>query len=183
MDVMEAITKRKSIRSYTNQPVPEKALQDILAAGSCAPVAGIFQMSVIQNPELLKRINDTTKQAMLNSGIPFSVERASLPGYEPLYCAPVMILLCSPEDSPYGAANTSCAAENMLIAATSLGLGSCYLASPKMAFTGEMGAQLAAEVGIPSGFAFDCAVLVGYTDDENLFARAGREKVKINYIK
>jgi nitroreductase len=93
MDALQAISKRRSIRSYKNEQIPDSALEKILAAGSCAPVAGSFQMSVIQNPELLKKINDITKKAMLSSGIPFSVERASLPGYEPLYGAPTLIVL------------------------------------------------------------------------------------------
>ncbi|NLL38822.1 MAG: nitroreductase [Clostridiales bacterium] len=182
MDALQAISKRRSIRSYKNEQIPDSALEKILAAGSCAPVAGSFQMSVIQNPELLKKINDITKKAMLSSGIPFSVERASLPGYEPLYGAPTLIVLFSPEGSPTGPANASCAAENMLIAATALGLGSCYLASPRMAFDGEDGVALAREAGIPEGFSFNCAVIVGYTKDDKLFSR-NREDIKITYIK
>ena len=182
MDTLQAISKRKSIRSYKDEQIPDSALEKILAAGSCAPVAGSFQMSVIQNPELLKKINDTAKKAMLDSGVPFAVERASLPGYEPLYGAPTLIVLCSPEGSPNGAANTSCAAENMIIAATALGLGSCYLGSPRMAFGGEGGAELAREAGIPEGFSFNCAVIVGYTKDENLFSRS-RDQIKVTYIK
>ncbi len=182
MDALQAISKRRSIRSYKSQQIPDSTLEKILAAGSCAPVAGSFQMSVIQKPELLKKINDTTKEAMLSSGIPFSVERASLPGYEPLYGAPTLIALYSTEGSPTGAANASCAAENMLIAATALGLGSCYLASPRMAFGGKDGAELAREAGIPEGFSFNCAIIVGYKKDENLFARS-REEIKITYVK
>ena len=182
MKAIQAIFERKSVRSYRNDPVPEQALEEILKAGSCAPVAGTFQISVITKPELLKEINDTAKKGMLSSNVPFMVQRAFLPGYEPLYAAPVLIVLSSPENSPNAAANASCAAENMLIAATSLGLGSCYLGSPRLAFGSENGKALAAKAKIPEGYAFNCGVIIGYQDGE-AFRSAGRKKVKIEYVK
>jgi nitroreductase len=182
MEALQAIFKRRSVRSYKKDPVPERLLQEILNAGSCAPVAGTFQISVITNPDLLLEINDTAKKCMLSSDVPFMVKRASLPGYEPLYGAPVLIVLSSPENSPNAAANTSCAAENMLIAATSLGLGSCYLGSPRLAFSSENGKTLVKKAGIPEGYAFNCGVIVGYQDGE-AFKTEGREKVKIEYVK
>jgi hypothetical protein len=51
-----------------------------------------------------------------------------------------------------------------------------------MAFDGEDGAALAREAGIPEGFSFNCAVIVGYTKDDKLFSR-NREDIKITYIK
>ncbi|NLO46931.1 MAG: nitroreductase [Clostridiales bacterium] len=182
MNALQAIFERKSMRSYKKDPVPEQALEDILKAGSCAPVAGTFQISVITNPELLKEINDTAKRGMLSSNVPFMVQRASLPGYEPLYGAPVLIVLSSPENSPNAAANTSCAAENMLIAATSLGLGSCYLGSPRLAFGSENGKAMEADAKIPEGYAFNCGVIIGYQNGE-AFRSASREDVKIEYVR
>ena len=176
MTVAEAIAQRKSIRAYLDKEVSADDLATIVAAGQWAPNAGSFNMSVIRNADLLRRINDLTAQAMLASGNDFLVERASLPGYQPLYGAPVLIILSGPTEAPYAALNVATAAENMLLQATELGLGSCFLRSPASALNAEENRAVAQEAGIPEGCLMQCAVIVGYTADENKFRRAEREK-------
>jgi nitroreductase len=58
------------------------------------------------------------------------LQRVSLPGYQPLYDAQVLVLLSRPTEAPFSAVNTALAAENMLLQASGLGLGSCYIVSP-----------------------------------------------------
>ncbi len=176
MTVSEAIMQRKSIRAYTAQPVAPGDVAKIIEAGQWAPNAGPFNMSVIRNADVLKRINDLTSKAMLASGNDFLVERASLPGYEPLYGAPVMVILSGPSDAPYTQLNVAASAENMLLQATELGLGSCFLRSPAFALNAAENRAIAAEAGIPEGSLMECAVLFGYTADENKFRRKEREK-------
>jgi FMN reductase [NAD(P)H] len=129
MNTLDAIAQRASIRSYQKEQISNEALKAIIAAGQNAPNAGPFQISVIQNVELLKKLSQMSKTGMLNSNIPFLVEKASLPNYDPIYAAPTVILLSAPDSNPYSSANTACAAENMIIAATDLGLGTCYMIS------------------------------------------------------
>jgi nitroreductase len=179
MDAMEAILKRKSVRSYKKEQISDKDLEKILEAGKSGPGGGEVYITVIQKAELIKKINDTTKTAMLNGG-GFMKERASLPGYEPIYGAPTLILLTAPD--PNGIANCSCAAENMLVVATALGLGSCYLMSPRGAFTGENGPALMSECGIPEGNTFYCAVILGYQDGD-AFSSASRKVRIVNYVR
>ena len=176
MIVSEAIMQRKSVRSYTDKPVSADDVAKIVEAGQWAPNAGPFNMSVIRNADLLKRINDLTSKAMLASGNDFLVERASLPGYQPLYGAPVMIILSGPSDAPYTQLNVATSAENMLLQATGLGLGSCFLRSPAFALNAEENRAIAGEAGIAEGAPMQCAVVFGYTDDENKFRRREREK-------
>jgi nitroreductase len=87
MNVTEAIMARKSIRAYLDKPIPTNILDQIIEAGRWAPNAGSFQISVITNNELRQKINDETLKYMLASE-GFAKERASLPGYQPLYGAP-----------------------------------------------------------------------------------------------
>lgn len=175
MNVSEAIATRKSIRAYTDQPVSQGDVDKIVEAGRWAPNAGPFTLSVIRNVDLLARIDELTWQAMLASGNDFLVERASLPGYRPLYGAPVFIVLSGPADGPYTQLNVATVAENMLLQATELGLGSCFLRSPTFALNAEENRAIAAEAGIPEGSRMECAVIFGHTADENKFRRAERE--------
>jgi nitroreductase len=96
----------------------------------------------------------------------------------------VLILLSAPSDAPFGAANTALAAENMLLEATGLGLGSCYLASPTRALNVESNHDLAREAGVPKGYTVQCAVIVGYAAAENKFSLGERKKRgEVNYVK
>lgn len=176
MNVSEAIAKRKSVRAYDEKPVPADVLTRIVEAGRWAPNAGPFHISVIHNAGLRQRINDRTLDAMAHSGNDFLQQRASLPGYQPVYGAPVLILLSAPANPPYGAANTALAAENMLLEATGLGLGSAYLMTPTLALNGDSNRGLAREAGIPEGYAVQCAVIVGYAAAENKFSVDERTK-------
>lgn len=179
MDALEAIMKRKSVRSYKKEQITDKDLEAILEAGKSGPGGGAYHLSVIQKPALLQKINDATKAVML-AGTGFMKERASLPGYEPVYGAPTLILLSAGD--PNGIANTSCCAENMLVAATALGLGSCYLMSVRGAFSGENGIELMRECGIPEGNQVNCAVIIGYQDGEAFKSTAPKVRT-VNYVR
>ena len=183
MNISEAIAKRKSVRAYLDKPILDNDLAKIVDAGCWAPNAGPFQISVVRNTGLRKRINDRTLDAMVRSGNDFLQQRASLPGYQPLYGAPVLILLSGPEDSPYSAVNAALAAENMLLQATGLGLGSCYLVSPTLALNGANNRDLAREAGLPDGYALKCSVIVGYPAAENKFTVGERiRKGSVNNV-
>ena len=159
-----------------DKPVLTGDLAKIVEAGQWAPNAGEFQISVITNAGLRQRINGLIHDAMVNSDNPFLQQRVSLPGYQPLYGAPVLILLSGPFEAPFSAFNTALAAENMILEATELGLGSCYIVSPTLALNAENNRPLAQEVGIPDGYTLQCAVLVGFTADEDKFTLGERSK-------
>jgi FMN reductase [NAD(P)H] len=183
MDISEAIAKRKSVRAYLDKPVLADDLEKIVEAGRWAPNAGPFQISVIRNAGLRQKINDRTLDAMVRSDNEFLQQRASLPGYQPIYGAPVLILLSGPADAPHSLRNTALAAENMLLEATGVGLGSCYLFTPTLALNGESNRDLAQEAGIPDGYALQCAVIVGYAAAEDKFTVGERiRKGSVNYV-
>jgi FMN reductase [NAD(P)H] len=183
MDVPEAIRKRCSVRAYEDRKLPDDMVARIVESGQWPPNAGPYQITVIRNAALRQKINDRALNAMINSDNEFARQRAALPGYQPLYSAPVLILLSAPADSPFGAMNTALAAENMLLEATGLGLGSCYLVSPTRALNGEANGDLSKEAGVPEGYAVQCAVIAGYAAAENKFSLGERvKKGKVDYV-
>ena len=183
METLEAIARRKSVRSYKQEQVSEEAMATIIKAGLSAPYAGPFQVSVVQKPALLKRLSEATLTAMKNSSNEFLRERASVAGYDPLYGAPTVVLITAPADSRNGAANAALAAENMILAATDLGLGTCYMGSPASGLGGEQGPELAAEIGIPAGYTVRSSVAIGYPAAGETFAPPKREGGKVNFVK
>jgi hypothetical protein len=95
-----------------------------------------------------------------------------------------MILLSAPSDAMFGLVDTALAAENMLLCATGLGLGSCFIVTPAMMMGIPGNSDLAVEVGVPEGYKAHCAVLVGYAAPENKFSPKAEErqpKGTVNY--
>ena len=175
MNISEVVMKRRSIRSYLDKPVSDDDLAKILAAGQWAPNAGEYNLSVIRNKDLMARVNEKTLEVMRNSGNEFLMGRAALPGYLPLYGAPVVIFLSGPPEIAHTQLNCAVSVENMLLQATELGLGSVFLRSASYALNMPDAAAMAAEAGIPAGYKMECGMALGYTDDETKFARMERE--------
>jgi len=183
MAIVTEINKRKSVRSYLDKPVSTEDLAAIVEAGRWAPNSGPFTISVISKAELIQRISDLTLEHMKTKGSDFHKQRAALPGYEPLYGAPALIIVSGPADAPNTVINAAVVVENMLLQATALGLGSCFIKSISAVLNNPQNQALAEEAGIPAGSTMGCGLIVGYTDDETKFVANTRElKGEVVYI-
>jgi nitroreductase len=171
MNVQDTILKRRSIRSYLDKPVPEADVHAIVGSARWAPNAGPYAISVIRNKDLMARINAKTLEAMLASGDDFTIGRAKLPGYQPFHGAPVGVLFSAPAEAPLGPLNCALSAGYLILQATELGYGSCFIRSLAHHLNKPAGAELAREAGIPEGYVFHCGVVFGHTDDEMKFRR------------
>lgn len=182
MKVSEAIEMRKSIRKYAAKEVEEGKITAVLRAGNLAPVFGRFHITVIAQPELLQKINETTLDMMRHSGNEFLEKRAATKGYAPLYGAPVLILLSASggnDSNGFNMANVSCAAENMILEAVEQGLGTCFVMGPMMAFSNP---QLRKEVKLSEEEVPLVGVLLGYPEEEPA-VNGRKEPDNITYIK
>jgi nitroreductase len=115
MDTMEAIFTRRSIRRYTEKPVSDEVLKELLEAAMYAPSAGN------QQPWSFVVIND---RGILDEIPKFHPYAQMLKG------APVAILVCcdsSLQRGDYGVQDCSAATQNILLAAHAKGLGSVWL--------------------------------------------------------
>ena len=145
--VIDAINKRRSIRSYEPKPIPRDIINTIIEAGNLAPSRGrmeegviLFQpwrFVVVEDPEFKNKLVQTTnpfwKQAMesIKETLPETYEN-SMKLYEVMdepkdmvyYSAPVILFIIGPDSY---AVSCALACENIMLAAQSLGLGSCYV--------------------------------------------------------
>ncbi len=121
MELLETLRKRQSTRLYAEGQIPDDALEQILLAGSMAPIGqrlyDTLHITVIQNKELLDEISRIT-----------AISRGK-PETNPLFNAPTLIVVSSSDTrgTSIEYANAACMLENMTLAATALGLGSIYL--------------------------------------------------------
>lgn len=179
MDALEAIAQRKSTRSYLTRTVEADKVDALVAAANNAPKASAIMITVIENADVLGEIDEAALTAMRNSGNDFLMSRAAMQGYRPVYGAPLMLILSAPENVKFGLADVSCAAANVTIAATALGLGSCYAVTPVM---GIGASGLTGKIGIPEGHEPLCAVLLGYADGD-AFSRPRELVDNVNYCR
>ena len=115
MDVFEAIEKRRSIRKYESTPVPEEKLEKILEAARLAPSARNRQ------PWHFIVVTDAEKRKALSGGMFARFLKQS----------PVVIAACGDERAgpKWHAVDVAIAVENMVLAATEEGLGTCWIGS------------------------------------------------------
>ena len=115
MDVFEAIQKRKSVRSYEQAPVPKDVLMKLLEAARLAPSAAKIQ------PWHFIVVTDSQKRKALSKGF-FAKFLVNVPA--------VIVACGDTKASPdWYAVDTSLALENMVLAATGEGLGTCCIGS------------------------------------------------------
>jgi nitroreductase len=115
MDVFEAIEKRRSIRNYEPTPVPKEKLEKILEAARLAPSASNRQ------PRHFIVVTDAEKRKALSGGMFAKFLRQS----------PMVIVACGDEKTApeWYAIDVAIAVENMVLAATGEGLGTCWIGS------------------------------------------------------
>ena len=164
MDVLQAISQRRSHRAYKKDQLPEEALSKILRAGLESPSARNRQpwhFSVVQDPGLIQRVHDEAANVMGKEGkLPFSG-----PDFQIFYHAPTVIFLFGEKDFPWTQVDCGIAVENMALAAEGLGVGSVILGWPKPAFRGERADALRERLACPEGYDFVIALALGYAVD------------------
>jgi nitroreductase len=163
-EVTAAIAERRSIRKYTARKVTAEELETILECGILAPsgmnTQGWF-VAAVQDPALLKEMSALQKEAVLAMpGLPpVMQERAKDPAFDATFGAPVVLIVTA--DSKRGSGDACLLTENMVLAAQSLGLGTCISGSIAMAFQGEKGAKLLGKLGVPEGYSPVVGITLG----------------------
>lgn len=136
--VLKAIAKRRAVRNYESRPVSKDIIKKIIEAGNQAPSAMNSQpwrFVVIEDKEFHKKLTET---AIPNSKKKLESLKDTYPErykvimnrYEELedpiyYSAPVIIFVIG--SGPFADLSCPLACENIMLAAYSLGLGSCWV--------------------------------------------------------
>lgn len=136
--VIDTIIKRRSTRKYLPE-LPERAdIEAVIEAGRYAPSGGNSQSChfiAISSKEVLETLKETVKAEFakmeITEGMYRSIQnsiRLSKKGtYDFIYNAPMLIVVANKKGYGNAMADSSCALMNMMLAAESLGLGSCWI--------------------------------------------------------
>lgn len=160
--VLEVIKSRRSIRKYLPEQIKEEELQAILEAGLYAPSAHNDQswhFTVIRNKELIDRISAKSKEIMAVQTTDWVREMGCNEKLHILYNAPAVIVVSMKKGTIAPMVDCCAAIENMLLAAESLDIGSCWIGLARYFFALK---DEVAALNIPEGYEPCYTVALGY---------------------
>ena len=177
--VIDAIKGRRSVRSFEEKRVDREIIEEILQAGRYAPSAENRQpwrFIVITNKEMMddlsRLIKNEIKKLIKHRFIKgFSIKELKeedtlkflyAVAYSEkdviFYNAPVLIFIVT-ENRLFNDESCACCAENMMIAAHALGLGSCWIGFASIL---GLNKEIKRKIGIPKGHHISAALVFGY---------------------
>lgn len=167
MELMDAIYKRRAVRAYGPKPVARETVEVLLQAAVQAPSAMNRQpwaFVVVQGAELLNRFSARAKASLLEDldpRSPLSEYRNELmnPDFNIFYGAGTLIVICAKPTGLDPAEECCLAAQNLMLAACDLGLGTCPIGFSRLWLNQP---QVKAELGIPSDCTPVFSLAVGF---------------------
>lgn len=184
-ETLKNIRNRRSTRNFLPQQLKDEELQMIIDAGIYAPSATNKQpwhFTVIQNKDMIDRLNAAFKQIAKKSDNEYVKKFADNEKFHVFYNAPTVILVSGDENNKYSPVDCAAATENILIAAESLEIGSCWIGLIAYLLNSEDGKEFVKELNIPEGFKQIHAVALGYKKNKSTNAPRRKENT-VNYIK
>jgi nitroreductase len=167
MDLVKAIASRRSVREYTAQTVDEQDIRGLIDAAVQAPSAVNQQpwtFTVVRDQSKLDRISHDAKIQMLATmpaGVHSDHFRSLLsdPNFEIFYHAPVLIVISAIAQERWIVEDCSLAAENLMLAACDIGLGTCWIGFAQSFLNTPEGKSV---LGLPAAWVPIAPIIVGH---------------------
>jgi len=173
-DIFETILARRSVRSFKKNKISQSIISNLLEAAVRAPTAlhqEPWGFVIIQDEQTLKTLSDYAKPlflAELNKRELDSLEQLldvfESPNFNIFYDADTIILICGRTSSPFYVADCWLAAENLMLVACAMRLGSCVIGSAVGAFNTP---DIRNKFGIPDNFTAVAPIALGYPSIES----------------
>jgi nitroreductase len=193
--VFENIYLRRSVRDYKPNDVPDEIIKELIRAGTYAPFSPYptrhqpRRFVVIKNREMMNRLSERAKKLWLDMGTnsdseikrPENIMKAlKMPEFNIFYNAPVLVFIFAmPHAYTSHEYDCAAAAENMLIAAQSLGIGSCWIGLGMPLGSDQ---NTLAELDVPEGYRLMMPLIFGYPVKDTQTVAARDEEVIFKWI-
>lgn len=167
-EVLNCLKERRSVRKYKKEQIKESELQQILEAGTYAPTGMGMQspvMVVVQDAETIAKLSKMNAAVMGMENDPF-------------YGAPTVVVVLADASRPTYVEDGSLVMGNLLNAAYSVGVDSCWIHRAREVFATEEGKALLKQWGLEGNYVGIGNCLLGYRDCELPQAKPRKE----NYI-
>ena len=173
--VMEIIRKRRSIRKYKPEQISDEELEMIIEAGRLAPSGGNNQLCHFIAIQNRKRLDDLTIMVeeelaameiapAMYKGMIRAIELCRKGGYDFIYHAQTLVVVANQRGYTNAMADSAIALENMMLAATSIGIGSCWINHLKWLTDDTRVSGYMHAIGLKEDEQICGAVALGYPD-------------------
>ena len=186
-DVIEIIKTRRSIRNYKEDPVSDEDIRFLIDCARYAPSGSNMQpwsFLVIQNKEVMQKLSEDGKKAV----IPIAEKIAENPkraagfisylkakGSNLFHNAPLLVIIFGDKKSMTADWDCAMAAQNMMLAANSRGIGSCWIGLVMPALTDE---KILKELDAPPGYKAVAPLIFGYPQGKTAMPERREPEVK-----
>ena len=183
-ETLKIIANRFSCRSFSDRMPDDNQLQLIARAAIQAP-SGMnrqhWHIVVVKNKKLIAEMEEAGMKVLSLMDDKSTYDRIMSRGGRLFYNAPCMIMVAVKQAIPKGAELIDCgiAAQNIVLAAESLGLASLHCGLACLAFAGENGEKFKAMLKFPPGYECGIGVLLGYAKVKALPHEPVREKITV----
>ena len=157
-EIIKAMVERRSARSYRNEMLPKEVIDDIIEAGLYAASGRGYQSAIII-AVTDKKMRDRLSE--MNRKIGGWAE-----GFDPFYNAPVVLLVLADRSRPTCLYDGSLVMGNLMLAAHSMGIGSCWIHRAKEEFETEEYKNFLKELNIEGDYEGIGHCILGYADCE-----------------
>ncbi|MCD7971274.1 MAG: nitroreductase family protein [Candidatus Azobacteroides sp.] len=174
-EVVENILNRRSIRSYTAEQITQEQLDIIIQCAMNAPSAmnkQPWEVRVVQDQEVLKQINDRFVK---------NANREPKEGFSVFYNAPTLIVIAREKENSYSASDCGMLAQNILLSAESMNIGTCVIGGVAAAFKGEGANELMEALQLPATHEVIYGIATGYKNESP--EAKPRDMNKVQYIR
>jgi nitroreductase len=137
---------------------------------------------VVQNEKIINTLNAETKKVLLQSDNDYFKNFATNEKYNIFYDAPTIIVISGEKSALVPETDCSAATENMILAAESLGIGTCWIGLITFLFKSECADEYIKMLEIPEGYEPYYAITLGYKKFPDPKPQPRRENT-VNYIK
>jgi nitroreductase len=186
-ETLLAIRNRRSVRNFKREQIKDSELEEILEAGKYAPSAANQQswhFTIVQNQALLDRISQAVKRIYRELDEPFLRQLGSNETFHLYFHAPSVIVISGDQSAMFPDLDCSLAAGNIMVAAESLDIGSCWISGLSRLADSKIEAdmQIIKELNLSEGYKPLCAIALGYKEGTKPQAAVRKENT-VHYIR
>ncbi len=177
-EFIQMILNRASIRAFTDEPLTEEMISALIDCALSAPNGGNAQpwhFVFCTDREKLKQLEDDQVAAIKASGNERMIALQASRNWKLLFNAPLVVWIATKGGS--SGVDAGIAGESMVLAAQSMGLGSCFIGGASAAFRGPDQARWKALFAIPEGYEVHCGLAIGQPAQEKLPHELDHSKV------
>ena len=163
--VIEAIEARRSVRAYKDTPVEHEKLELLAKCGVLAPSAmnrQEWEVRIVENKAWIDGATATYLKAVEGTG---KADYMLTPTFKNIFRNAAAVIFVGAPDGVFSGENVGCMAQNIMLAATELGLGTCFLGSVQMIFAEPAMTEHLQSLGFSDGYKLRYALAVGYPDE------------------